>query len=339
MSGDGAMLGEPSRRLTGLIALMCLGWGLGSLGALRAAPLDELARIPVGVEPLGITATRQGDILVVVAAASTVLRIDGQQLTIAAKLDLSQYGRLNRVLSHPETDDVFVTASVQGAVLRLGKGLDQVTGIARVGGFPQGMALLGPNLLVALTAGQALALLEPIGMVALKAVDAGDRPTLVRHDTVNRRILVLKSTTRSIWVFDPKTLSHTGTISNPNLVRLADMAVGPKGEILVLDTSNDNLMILKADGTGLENTISLSAGSCTTCEAHYPMALSIHPSGTKAVVAGRSGRVSLLDLKNGTLLAEKPVGQDLRGICWGAENRVFVTSFATGEVVVLEGLR
>lgn len=300
------------------------------------ASLKEVARISVGKEPLGITA-RNTQILVVSAADRLVHGIDAESLKITATLDLKTYGRLNRVFTHPDTGEHFVTASVQGAVLKLSPSLDRVLGKATVGGFPQGMALAGQNLLVALTGGQAVGIVEPITMTSVRAVDAGDRPTLVRHDKISDRILVLKSTTRSIWVYDTATMEHTGTISNPSLVRLADMAISPTGQVLLLDTSQDILMVLNKSGQSLDAEISLNDPQCQDCGEHFPMALSLTPKGDRAAVVGRSGRLSIIDLKAGRLIANRLVGKDLRGVAWGPKNRVFVTSFATGEVVVLDG--
>jgi DNA-binding beta-propeller fold protein YncE len=189
-------------------------------------------------------------------------------------------------------------------------------------------------LLVALTGGQAVAVLDPAKMAPLGRLDAGDRPSSIHVNLNGETFYVVKSTTRSVWVFDLASLKWTHTISDPSLVRLSDIAQAPDGRLLLLDAAQDSLLVMDSSGSAIEARVPLLPADCGEC-THVPMALTISPDGKRLVVVGRGGWVSLVDLKTRELVAAQQAGRDLRGVVWAGGGNIFATSFATGEVVVL----
>ncbi|MDH5558345.1 MAG: YncE family protein [Alphaproteobacteria bacterium] len=296
--------------------------------------LVELARIPVGAEPLGIDIARDGSVIVAAAAGRTLHVLDPYTFSEVSSLDLSSYGRLSRVFVDQASGDVFVTASIKGHVLKMDSNASSVLATANTGGFPQGMALADGKLLIALTGGQAVAVLDPADMAPLERLDAGDRPSSIHVDRNGEAFYVVKSTTRSVWVFDLASLKWTHTISDPSLVRLSDIAQAPHGRLLLLDATQDSLLVLDASGSTIEARIPLLPAECGEC-THVPMALTVSPDGKRVVVVGRGGWVSLVDLKTQELVGARQAGHDLRGVVWAGDGKIFTTSFASGEVVVL----
>ena len=107
----------------------------------------------------------------------------------------------------------------------------------------------------------------------------------------------------------------------------------------VVDQDRQRAVLLVRDDSGQRPLAeaSLVDPACATCTAHYPMALAISSDGRTVAVVGRAGRVSLISMESGRLLADRTVGSDLRGVVWGTHDRLFITSFGSGEVVVLNG--
>lgn len=323
--------------LFGMIAVAFIGLTVVNMqGPNPEDILPQLARIEVGKEPLGIAVTRDNRVIIASAAGRSLHVIDANTLLETQRLDLSAHGRLSRVFVSPQSEEIFVSASVKGEVLKLDADLSSVSALTITGGFPQGMALVDGKLLVALTSGNAVAVLDPKKMVSLLRLDAGDRPSSVHVDRNNGKVYVVKSTTRSVWVYSALDFEWLKAISDPSLVRLSDMAQGPNGELLLLDGTQDVLLVMPPSGDTIEKRIPLLPDNCEQC-THVPMALAVSPDGSRIAVAGRGGWVSLIDLKKAQLIGAQQVGKDLRGIVWAGDNRIFTTSFATSEVVVLDG--
>lgn len=328
-----------SRRSLGrLLAFALLGMLLVGVASLpsRAAPLDELARIPVGGEPLGIGVGKNGQVITAAAAGRSVHVLDPLKLTEISRLDLSQHGRLSRVFADPDTGAVYVSASVKGKVLKLDPAAAELLSSATIGGFPQGMARVGNSLLVALTGGKVVAVLDTATLEGKAGLDAGDRPSAIFVDRDGKHFYVVKSTTRSVWVFDTASLKWARSITDAGLVRLSDLNQSPDGRLLLLDATKDALLVMDPTGTTIAQRVPLLAADCGQC-THVPMALSLSPDGTRAAIVGRGGWVSLIDLKQWRLIAARQVGRDLRGVVWAGQDRIFVTSFGTAEVVVVDG--
>ena len=299
------------------------------------AELKEVARIKVGSEPIGIDVASDGNVVVVSAAGRGVHVLDPRNYSELRRLDLSAHGRLSRVFVSKETGEVFVSASVNGEVLKLTPSASSVVSSLSTGGFPQGIAEKDGRLFVALTAGQAVSVIDRDEMVLLRTLDAGDRPSSIHIDHKADRIYVIKSTTRSIWVFDAKTLTWTHNIADQSFIRLSDLAQAPDGRLLLLDSAQDTLLIIDASTNTVVAHVPLLKDDCQQCR-HVPMALAISPDGRSAAVVGRGGWVSLVDLSSQSLVDARMSGQDYRGVAWSGNDRIFATSFGSGEVVVLE---
>lgn len=328
------------RSLAGLTAGAILGGAaLLALSPSRAAadePLRELARIAVGAEPLGIDVAADGSVIVAAAAGRSLHVLDPEALRETSKLDLSSHGRLSRVFVDRASGEIFVTASVKGRVLKLDSSASTVQATVTTGGFPQGIAQVGNKLLVALTAGQSVSVLDRATLTPLRSLDAGDRPSSIHVDRNGKAFYVVKSTTRSIWVFDADSLKWIRAISDPSFIRPSGLAQAPNGRLLLLDAAQDALLVMDATDTAIETRVPLLSADCGEC-THVPMALAVSPDGERVVVVGRGGWVSLIELKTLRLVAARQAGRDLRGVVWGGDGRIFATSFGTGEVVVLDG--
>lgn len=326
-----------SGSVSGLVALIGLISLIGLItGGATAAPLDPLARIAVGAEPLGMAVTGEGKVVVVAAAGRSLHLLDPGRMVEQGALDLSAHGRLNRVVVDAGSGHLYVSASVKGRVLKIDPNLSGVVSSATVDGFPQGMAWLGDQLLVALTGGKAIAVIDAASMTPVRALEAGDRPSSILVDRNEAEFYVVKSTTRAVWVFDAATLKWRRSITDPSMTRLSDMIQAGDGRLLLLDAARDALLVMDAKGERVEKRVPLLPDDCDNC-SHVPMAMAVSPDGRRLAVVGRGGWVSLLAIESWTVLAAARVGADLRSVVWTDPGTLFVASFGTGEVVVLDG--
>ena len=127
---------------------------------LAQEPLEVVARIGIGAEPLGLAVTGDNRILVVAAAERALYAIDATRHQTISRLDLAAHGRLNRVIADPDGRAIYVTASVAGKLLVIDWDLGAVRAAIVVGTFPQGMAILDRRLFVANTADQSISVFD-----------------------------------------------------------------------------------------------------------------------------------------------------------------------------------
>ncbi|MFQ6016692.1 MAG: hypothetical protein ACE5KF_00705 [Kiloniellaceae bacterium] len=299
--------------------------------------LKVLARIGVGAEPLGLERTADGRILVVAVQEKALYAIDTGRRQVVGRLDLTSHGRLNRVIADPATRAIFVTASVKGKVVVVDWEITRVTGVIGVGAFPQGMALYGKYLLVANTAGRSISVIDTGQGKVIRTIDAGDRPHSLAVDRPRQRLIVVKSTTRSVWTFDLAGYRKTRTITNRALTRPMDVVAVADGTLLLVDSKQDKLLRIAGDDGRVLGEIELADPACPDCGAFIPTAVTLSPDGRSAAVASRNGAISLIDVAENRLLASRIVGRDLRDVVFVNRDRIAVTSFATGEVVVVDG--
>lgn len=305
--------------------------------AAAEGPLTVLARIDVGAEPLGLERTADHRILVVAAQERALYAIDARSYEIVERLDLTSHGRLNRVIADPQAKAIYVSASVKGKLVTVDWAAHRVTNVITVGAFPQGLALHGTHLFVANTADQSISVIDTRQGKLVRTIDAGDRPQSLAVDRRRQRLIVVKSTTRSVWTFDLVEFRTAKTITNPALTRPMDVAVAPDGTLLLVDSKQDKLLRIAVDDGRVLTAIDLADPGCSDCGAYVPTAVALSPDGRSAAVASRNGAVSLIDLVENRLLASRIVGRDLRDVVFLDRDRIAVTSFATGEVVVVDG--
>ncbi|MFO1058694.1 MAG: YncE family protein [Dongiaceae bacterium] len=328
------------RRLPGLLLALALGIAAG--GRAVAAPLDLVAEIPVGAEPLGIALAPDGAALVVAAGEKALYRLatpaEGEPPAIAGRLDLAAEGRLNRVVVAPEDGTIYVTASVAGQVLAIRPDLSAVAARIAVGAFPQGMALSPGKLWVADSGDGTVAMVDRAQGTVLQHLDGGDRPQSVAADLAAGRLILVKSTTRALWLFSLADGSAAGRWEQGAFVRPMDLAVLPEGGALLADAGADRLLHLGPDGAVLAS-IALADPGCEDCgEEFTPMAVALSPDGHVAAVASRNGALSLIDVGTDRLLLSRRVGKDLRGVVFDRTGRrLLATSFAEGKVLVVQG--
>jgi YVTN family beta-propeller protein len=325
----------------GLLAwLLALALLAAPGGAPRAAPLDLIAAVPVGAEPLGIALAADGAALVVAAGEMALYRLaapsEGAPPAVAGRLDLSAEGRLNHVVVAPEDGTIYVSASVAGRVLAIRPDLSAVAARIAVGAFPQGMALSQGRLWVANSGDGTVTVVDRAREAVAATLDGGDRPQTVVADPAAGRLILVKSTTRALWLFDLADGHPAGRWEQGAFVRPMDLVVLAGGDALLADAGADRVLHLGPDGA-VRATIALSDPGCDGCEEFTPMAVALSPDGKLAAVASRNGALSLIDVASDRLLLSRRVGRDLRGVVFDAAGRLLATSFAEGKVLVVEG--
>jgi len=324
----------------------------GSVGLLAAAlwlvaaqavakPLDLVAAIPVGAEPLGLALAADGSVLVVAAKEKALYRIDTALPSgpaVTGRLDLAAEGRLNHVVVAPGDGTAYVSASVAGEVLALPPSLAAVAARIKVGAFPQGMALDGDRLYVADSGGGTIAVVDRLKGTVLQQLDGGDRPQTVVVDHKAGRLILVKSTTRSLWLFNLADNQQAGRWDNPAFIRPMDLAVLADGSTLLVDAGSGQVLHLGPDGS-TRATIALDDPGCADCGEFTPIAIALSADRGLAAVASRNGALSLIDVAADRLILSRRVGRDLRGVVFDRAGRLVATSFAENRVIVVEGGR
>jgi DNA-binding beta-propeller fold protein YncE len=326
------------RRHLGLLALaFCLAATAGA----AAKPLDLVAAVPVGAEPLGLALAADGSVLVVAAGEKALYRIDTAAPSgpaVTGRLDLAAEGRLNRIVVAPGDGTAYVSAAVAGRVLAIPPSLAAVAARIAVGDFPQGMALDGDRLYVADSGDGTVAVVDRQKGALLDRLDGGDRPQTVVVDRKAGRLILVKSTTRSLWLFNLSDNQQAGRWDNPAFVRPMDLAVLADGSSLLVDAGADRVLHLGPDGA-TRATIALDDPGCPGCGEFAPVAIALSADGGLAAVASRNGALSLIDVASDRLLVSRRVGRDLRGVIFDRAGRLVATSFADNRVIVVEGGR
>ena len=327
---------RPLRR--SLLALaLCLATSAGAV----ARPLDPVATVAVGAEPLGLALAADGGVLVVAAAAKALYRIDTAAPggpAVTARLDLAAEGRLNRILVAPGDGTAYVSASVAGKVLAIAPALDKVAARLAVGAFPQGMAIDGDRLFVADSGDGSVAVVDRRTGAPIARLDGGDRPQTVAVDARAGRLILVKSTTRALWLFDLADNQPAGHWDNPAFVRPVDLALLADGSVLLVDAGAGQVLHLGSDGA-IRATIALDDPGCPDCGEFAPMAIALSADASLAAIASRNGALSLIDVATDRLLLSRRVGRDLRGVVFDRAGRLVATSFADDTVIVAEGGR
>ena len=306
-----------------------------------AKPLDLVAAIPVGAEPLGLALAADGSVLVVAAGEKALYRIDtalpsGPKVT--GRLDLAAEGRLNHVVVAPDDGTAYVSASVAGQVLALPPSLAAVSARIKVGAFPQGMALDGNRLYVADSGDGTVAVVDRQTGTLLQQLDGGDRPQTVVVDRKAGRLILVKTTTRSVWLFNLADNQQAGRWDNPAFIRPMDLVALADGSALLVDAGAGRVFHLGPDGS-TRATIALDDPGCADCGEFTPLAIALSADGGLAAVASRNGALSLIDVAKDRLLISRRVGRDLRGVVFDRAGRLVATSFADNRVIVVEGGR
>lgn len=318
------------------IGVVLLGAALLS-GAAAAAPLDVVARVAVGAEPLGLAIAGAGDILVVAAQGRTLQRIATDDPPhVVATLDLAAHGRLNRAAVAPD-GTIYVTASVEARVLVIDPAATRVTAVIDGLAFPQGMVVTAERLLVANSADQTIAVIDRAALTIERSVRSGERPSQLVLDRRNGEVLALNMTGRSIRrlaLVPPH--ETTAILSWPQLTRPQDLVITDAGDTLVVDAVFDGLLVLRAGETAPSASIGLIGPDCDACEVFAPTALALSADGMTVAAAGRGGIVSLIDLATMRTTASARVGVDLRDIVFGPDGRLYTSSFGSNEVIVLD---
>jgi DNA-binding beta-propeller fold protein YncE len=323
-----------------LATLLALALWPAPGGPAAAAPLDLIAAIPVGAEPLGIALAPDGTALVVAAGEKALYRLappaGGGPPAVAGRLDLASEGRLNRVVVAPEDGTIYVSASVAGQVLQIRPAMDGIAARIAVGAFPQGMALSPGRLWVADSGDGTVAMVDRARGAVAQTLDGGDRPQTVAADPATGRLILVKSTTRALWLFTLADGQPAGRWEQGAFVRPMDLAVLPDGSALLADAGADRVMHLGPDGA-VRASIALADPACAGCDEFTPMAVALSPDGKLAAVASRNGALSLIDVASDRLLLSRKVGRDLRGVVFDHDGRLLATSFAEDKVLVVEG--
>jgi DNA-binding beta-propeller fold protein YncE len=315
-------------------------WLLAAAGAV-AKPLDLVAAIPVGAEPLGLALAADGSVLVVAAKEKALYRIDTALPSgpaVTARLDLAAEGRLNHIVVAPDDGTAYVSASVAGQVLALPPSLSAVAARIKVGAFPQGMALDGARLYVADSGDGTVAVVDRQKGTLLQQLDGGDRPQTVVVDRQAGRLILVKSTTRSLWLFNLADNQQAGRWDNPAFIRPMDLVALADGSTLLVDAGAGQVFHLGPDGS-TRATIALDDPGCADCGEFTPLAIALSADGHLAAVASRNGALSLIDVAADRLILSRRVGRDLRGVVFDRAGRLVATSFAENRVIVVEGGR
>jgi len=325
----------------GSVALLAVALWLAAAAAAVAKPLDLVAAIPVGAEPLGLALAADGSVLVVAAGEKALYRIDTalpKGPAVTGRLDLAAEGRLNHVVVAPGDGTVYVSASVAGQVLALPPSLSAVAARIKVGAFPQGLALDGDRLYVADSGDGTVAVVDRQKGALVAQLDGGDRPQTVVVDRRVGRLILVKSTTRSLWLFNLADNQQAGRWDNPAFVRPMDLAVLADGSTLLVDAGSSQVLHLGPDGS-TRATITLDDPGCADCGEFTPVAIALSADRGLAAVASRNGALSLIDVATDRLVLSRRVGRDLRGVIFDRAGRLVATSFAENRVIVVEGGR
>ena len=89
-------------------------------------------------------------------------------------------------------------------------------------------------------------------------------------------------------------------------VKLVDLAIGPGGAVLVLDSLTPQLLVLRAGGTALERVVRI--------DAPEPVSVAVRADDAIAFIAHRDG-VSRVDLRSPRRLVRR---RSERGLAWSA---------------------
>ncbi len=223
-------------------------------------------------------------------------------------------------------------------MLALPPSLAAVAARIKVGAFPQGMALDGTRLYVADSGDGTVAVVDRQTGTVLQQLDGGDRPQTVVVDRKAGRLILVKSTTRSLWLFNLADNQQAGRWDNPSFIRPMDLVALADGSALLVDAGAGQVFHLGPDGA-TRAAIALDDPGCADCGEFSPVAIALSADGGLAAVASRNGALSLIDVAADRLILSRRVGRDLRGVVFDRAGRLVATSFAENRVIVVEGGR
>ena len=279
--------------------------GEGVLSAIDTGAQRELARIPVGEEPIQVLANQAGTLLYVSnLASSNIAVVEATTFRVLRRIPVAAQP-LDLAFS-PDGSTLYASNSGDASLsaINVDSHIVQTFRIGNMEGGPYGVAASGDYIYTTDIAGDQVLVLDDQGAV-IERIDAPAGPRSLALNPEGTLLYVSSFRSNQLAVIGLPQHQVLSTIDLPVSATFA-VAVGPTGKVY-LSAHADAALVAVASQSG-ETTLTLPVGT-------DPRGLAFSPDGKQLfVTSAGASEISVVDLARGTIGATYATGDNPRGI-------------------------